>query len=121
MNLISGTFSTELRWPTMPTLIAPAALPMKADILDVAAGGDQRRRDGQERVAGADRVDDGLGEGGNARDARLRREWVAAERAMGDDDVVAIDPAVQPFSITAAMSPNLSLAASRASGASMQM
>src|SRR5437868_1426462 len=29
-NLTNGTFSTDLRWPTMPTLMAPAALPMKA-------------------------------------------------------------------------------------------
>ena len=28
-NFSSGTFSTERRWPTMPTLMAPAALPMK--------------------------------------------------------------------------------------------
>ena len=42
--------------------------------LDVSAGRDQGRRDGQERVAGANRVNDGLGEGGNARDAGLRGE-----------------------------------------------
>src|SRR6185437_15675438 len=67
----------------------------EGDVLDVAAGGNQRRRDGQERVARAHGIDHRLGEGGNARNAGLDRERIAAERAVGDDDVVAIDPVMQ--------------------------
>src|SRR3982074_175169 len=67
----------------------------KSDVLDISTGGHQWRRDGQKSVPGADRIDDGLGEGRDARDTRLHRERITTERAVRDDNVVAVDFAME--------------------------
>ena len=63
----------------------------EADFVHGAAGGDQRRRDREEGIAGADRVDHLAGEGRDrcARAAALVGD--AAVLAVGDDDLAAVD------------------------------